>query len=336
MNNKIGVLLVNLGSPLSPSPKDVYRYLIEFLTDARVMDLPWWKRQLIVRGFIVPQRYRQSAKLYQQIWTDQGSPLIVHGYSVRDQLQTKLGEGYEVALAMRYQHPSIRQGLDQLRKKQVGELIVLPLFPQYASATTGSIYQKVMEEIGSWQSMPSLRFISNFADEPHFIQALAERGRQYELTRYDHILFSFHGLPEKQIVKGSPSHTCLSESCCFSRNKGNQLCYKAQCYATSRALVEALALKPGQFTLCFQSRLGNDPWIKPYASDVLKECAEKGYKNILVFSPSFVADCLETISEIGHEYAEEFRRFGGQRLDLVEGLNAHPSWIEALKSLVIQ
>ncbi len=334
MDKKIGVLLVNLGSPISPEPKDVYRYLIEFLMDARVIDFPWWKRLLLVRGVIVPKRYRQSAELYKKIWTDEGAPLIVHTQKVCDQLKAILGDSYEIVMAMRYQKPSIREGLHLLKKSKVSEIIILPLFPQYASATTGSIHQRVMNEIETWEAIPKLRFINSFADDPNFIQALAERGRDFNFADYDHILFSFHGLPESQIKKTSPDHFCLTQGCCEALSACNQFCYKAQCHRTSKALSEALSLQPNQYSVCFQSRLGSDPWIKPYTTDILKECAGRGQKRLLVFSPSFVADCLETISEISHEYAEEFRQMGGEVLDLVEGLNSHPLWIKALQNLI--
>ncbi|MBA3722462.1 MAG: ferrochelatase [Parachlamydiaceae bacterium] len=332
----IGILLVNLGTPNSPRPFDVFNYLNEFLTDERVIDFGWLKRQLFVRGVIVPFRFRQSAKLYESIWTEKGSPLLLHGIDVRNKLQEELGDEYFVSLGMRYQNPSIKSCLDELKMKHLKEIIIIPMFPQYSSATTGSVNAKIMEEIKYWEVIPKLTFINNFADHPGFINALCERARQYDIGSYDHILFSYHGLPERQIRKADKENKCLSRSCCKSLSEQNQHCYKGQCYATTRRLVEKLGLSENQYSVCFQSRLGRDPWIQPYTSDVIKNCSEKGWKNLLVFSPSFVADCLETISEIGHEYNVEFQKLGGERLQLVEGLNSHPKWIEGLKQIIVE
>lgn len=329
-----GLLLVNLGTPQSPAPKHVYRYLNEFLTDGRVIDLPWLKRQLLVRGLIVPLRYKQSAALYQKIWLSDGSPLLIHGQSVQKKLQALLGEQFKVVLSMRYQEPSIERGLDELKKANVEEMIILPLFPQYASATTGSVHQKVMDSLKHWPVIPKLTFINSFPDHPGFIEAFCERGRQYDFSNYDHILFSFHGLPERHIRKADCSGKCLKGNCCQTLENQNQFCYKAQCFATARAIAKGLKIRQSDYTVCFQSRLGSEPWIQPYTVDLVQECADKGQKRVLVFCPAFVADCLETICEISIEYAELFKELGGEHLQLVEGLNDHPAWINALRSIV--
>lgn len=337
MRNKlIGILLVNLGTPNSFKSGDVFRYLNEFLTDRRVIDIPWIQRQCLVRGFIVPTRYRQSSELYQRLWTNEGSPLLVHGKAVQQKLQESLGSQFKVVLAMRYQNPSIEKELEALKKLQIDSLIVLPLFPQYASATTGSVHQKIMEKIKNWEIIPKLTFINSFFDHPAFIDAFCTRAQQYDLSFYDHVIFSFHGLPERQILKADKSSTCLTSTCCQSICQKNAYCYKAQCYATARAIAKQLKINEKDHTVCFQSRLGKDPWIKPYTSDVLKQCATNGNKRLLVFSPSFVCDCLETICEISYEYQEEFIQWGGETLQLVEGLNSHPKWIEGLKNLVME
>lgn len=328
-----GVLLVNLGTPNSPKPSDVYRYLTEFLTDARVIDYPRWKRELLVRGIIVPFRFRQSAALYKKLWTSEGSPLLIHSQNDARLLQESLGPTYKVELAMRYQNPSIQKGLNSLRDSQVSEIIVLPLFPQYASATTGSIQQKVMEIVKEWPTIPKMTFISSYETDPRMIEAFCERGRKYPIESYDGVLFSFHGLPMRQIKKADCTNTCLSSKCCEKLEARNRHCYSAQCYATARAIAMSLSIK--NYQICFQSRLGNEPWLQPYASDILHECAAKGMKKLLVFSPSFVSDCLETTLEIGEEYAAEFIQAGGKSLQLVEGLNSHPLWIEALVQHVI-
>jgi len=333
---KRGVLLVNLGTPKSYQPKDVYRYLIEFLTDKRVIDLTWWRRQILVRGLIVPFRYKQSAEQYRKVWTEGGSPLLFHGRKVQQELQKVLGKDSVVSLGMRYQQPSITEGLEELRGQNVDEIIILPLFPQYASATTGSVYEEVMKQVQQWETFPKLVFINDFYDHPGVIQAFCARARQYTLSSYDRIIFSFHGLPERQIRKADRTGECLTKDCCKQICQTNQFCYKAQCHATARSIATELNLSVDQYRVCFQSRLGKAPWLQPYASDVLHDCAKAGDKRLLVFSPSFVCDCLETIYEISTEYQREFQEMGGEELKLVEGLNDHPLWINALKELVLQ
>lgn len=333
---KRGVFIVNLGTPKSYQSKDVFHYLNEFLTDSRVIDRPWLKRQLLVRGLIVPFRYKQSAEQYRRLWTKEGSPLLWHGQVVQEKLQQALGPSYHVVLAMRYQTPSIIEGLEKLRKEQIDELIVLPLFPQYASATTGSIHQKMMECLQSWYIFPKLVFINHFFDHPKFIDAFCARAKQYAFFSYDHFLFSFHGLPEKEIRKVDATGLCLSDRCCHHTCGKNRFCYKAQCFATAHAIAAQLELEENKYSICFQSRLGKEPWIQPYTSDVIRVCAERGCKRLLVFSPSFVCDCLETTIEISHDYHQEFKKWGGEELQLVEGLNDHPLWIEALQQIVLE
>jgi protoporphyrin/coproporphyrin ferrochelatase len=334
--SQAGLLIVNLGTPHSYQLKDVFKYLNEFLTDGRVIDFPWIKRQFLARGVIVPFRFRQSAQLYKQLWTEEGSPLLVHGKAVRDKLQEMLGDSFKVVLAMRYQNPSIASGLEELRQAGVKEIIVFPLFPQYASATTGSVHQKIMEHIKHWQVIPKMTFINSYPDHPSLVHAFYEVSRKYSISAYDHLLFSFHGLPERQLHKANPSKTCLQGECCQALNARNQFCYKAQCFATAYALADKLGLKKTDYTISFQSRLGKEPWIQPYTTDVLQACIEKGYKRLLVFCPAFVCDCLETTCEISHEYAAEFKKMGGEELQLVEGLNSHPAWIEAIRSIVLE
>jgi ferrochelatase len=307
----------------------VFRYLNEFLTDERVIDIPWWRRQLLVRGIIVPTRFRSSTKAYQAIWTKEGSPLMVHSLNLKRELQEKLGCGYRVEIAMRYQNPSIASGLNKL--KRFKEIIVVPLFPQYASATTGSVHQKVMECVGKWIQIPKITFIDSYYDHPHFIQAFADISQKYDIEAYDKILFSFHGLPVRQLVKGGCQ---WKGECCHSLTQGNQGCYSAQCYQTAYKIAEKLNLERGRYRVSFQSRLGKDPWMEPYTTDTLRQLRKEGAKKILVFCPAFVSDCLETIYEIGVEYAEEFKHLGGEKLDLVEGLNDHPSWVLALEQLI--
>ncbi len=329
-----GVLLVNLGTPASYRWGDVFRYLNEFLTDPRVIDLPWLKRQLLVRGLIVPFRCRQSARQYRAIWTEKGSPLLVHGEAVKEQLQIFLGPAFKVSLAMRYQHPSIYEGLEELRNAKVESLVVLPLFPQYASATTGSVHQKVMEVVSEWPVIPPLTLISDYFTHPLLIEAFCARARAHSLDAYDHVLFSFHGLPERHILRASPTGNCLTAGCCEALRINNRFCYKAQCHATAKAIAKGLSLPPSGYTVCFQSRLGKEPWLQPYLGTVLPFCIRQGWRKLLVLSPSFACDCLETTYEIAHEYAAQFEQLGGEKLQLVEGLNAHPLWIHALGAIV--
>lgn len=335
MDKKTGVLLVNLGTPDSFHPKDVRRYLVEFLTDARVIDVPWLWRQILVRGVIIPRRYKQSAACYAKVWTAEGSPLSVYSRHVKDELQISLGESYRVELAMRYRKPSIKQALATLLNENLQRLIVLPLFPQYASATSGSVHQKVMEIVKDFPVIPTITFVNKFFDHPAFIEAFSAAGARYPLAEYDHILFSYHGLPERHLVKADRQAWCFQEKgCCEKLCRKNETCYSAQCFATTQAIASKLNLSKERYSLCFQSRLGKDPWLQPYASETIRELAQTGKKKILVFCPSFVCDCLETLYEFGVEYAAEFKHAGGERLDLVRGLNDSKEWIKALQMIV--
>lgn len=333
---KTGVLLVNLGTPNSTSVPDVRKYLREFLMDGRVIDIPFLSRFLLVNGIIAPFRAPKSAKVYRNIWTDRGSPLKYFSQDLTVLVQESLGDQYIVELAMRYQNPSIEAGLNKLLDKSLKEIVVIPLFPQYASASTGSVQQEVMRIISQKQIIPSIRFISNFFDHPLFIASFVEIARKYMEDRFDHILFSYHGLPERQIKKGDCTQTCLiKENCCGSIHKDNYYCYRAQCFETTRLIAKGLTLEEHQYSVCFQSRLGSTPWIKPYADEVIPALAAKGKKRVLILVPSFVADCLETIEEVGQEYKELFENSGGEHWQMVESLNANASWVETVKQMVL-
>lgn len=331
MQRKKGILLVNLGTPHSPSPSDVHRYLIQFLTDEKVIDSPWLTRQLLVRGAIVPRRYREAARQYEEIWMPEGSPLLVYGKRVKEGLQQMLGDEYLVELAMRYQNPSIKQALDLMRG-EVDELLVLPLFPQYAEATTGSIIEEVERLLNKWDVKPDLRVIRQFPDDPGMIEAFAARVGEQDLSDYDHVLMSFHGLPERQLK--TAHRTCLANpNCCREWGDHNRNCYAAQCYATAKVLRKRLSLATRHSTVCFQSRLGRDPWIQPFTDSIIAAVARGGVKNLLVLCPAFVCDCLETLYEVRKTYSDLFREHGGETLHLVNGLNDHPKWIEALANM---
>ncbi|MBC8053962.1 MAG: ferrochelatase [Sphingobacteriaceae bacterium] len=334
---KQGVLLVNLGTPDSPSVSDVRKYLGEFLMDERVIDINPINRALLVKGIIVPFRSPKSAKIYKEVWTENGSPLLYYSIRQKEMLQEKLGNSYVVELAMRYQSPSIKTALDSLKKQQVDSIRVVPLFPQYASASTGSVIQKVMELVGKWQTIPDISFVNSFHNDEGMIEVFADNARKYNPDSFDHILFSFHGLPERQLIKADHSGKyCLqTPNCCSRLNDVNRFCYSAQSHDTARLIAEKLNLPKERYTVCFQSRLGNSPWKKPYTIEVLEELAKKGLKRLLVFSPAFVADCLETNIEIAREYHEEFRNWGGEKVQLVESLNDNPKWIDALEAIVL-
>lgn len=334
---KKGVLLVNLGTPNSPKRKDVYKYLKEFLLDARVIDVNPVLRNLLVRGIIAPFRSKESSKAYQELWTENGSPIKDFGYKLRDGVQEILGNNYKVVLSMRYQSPSIKEGLHKLiHKEMVDEITILPLFPQYASATTGSVYEEVMNCLKKEFTIPSIKFINSYPVNPKMIDIFVNNAEQMSIDRYNHFLFSFHGLPERQLRKSdlSKSHCLKAENCCNTPCEANKFCYSAQCHQTAHAIANKLGLSKDQYTICFQSRLGKDPWIKPYTSEVLDNKLTEGKDSILVFSPAFVADCLETTIEIGEEYKEEFIEAGGKKLDLVPSLNDNPEWFKVVAELV--
>lgn len=330
---KTAVLLVNLGTPDSPSTRDVRSYLRQFLNDPRVVDLPAPLRWALVNLIIVPFRAPKSAKIYQQLWTDQGSPILLHGQRVKSLLQQRLGEGYTVELAMRYKNPSIPDTLERLRKTNPDRILVVPLFPQYASASTGSAMQAVMDVVRDWWVIPDIRLISQYWNHPTLIHAWLERGRQYDWRDYDHVLFSYHGLPERQVDKVYDQGLCRDRDCEHEITDENAYCYKATCYGTTRLLAQGLGIPEEKYTTCFQSRL-DKKWLEPFADKLVEEHARQGAKKLLVFSPSFVADCLETTIEIGHEYQELFEEHGGEKVQLVESLNDHPAWIDTLEALV--
>jgi len=337
VKSKTGVLLVNLGTPDAPTYGAVYRYLKQFLLDKRVIDIPWLPRQLLVRGIIVPFRSRATSKLYKKLWLKDGSPLMIYGTQLTEGVQQLLGEDYVVELAMRYQNPSIESAVDKLLSQPISNVIVVPLFPHYASASTGSAHEEVMRVFSKQQAIPELKFINSFYDYEPMIDVFVENANKFDLASYDHVLFSYHGLPQRQLKKADRCNHCLqSEDCCETISEKNQFCYSAQCFATTAALAEKLNLPKEKYSICFQSRLGNDPWVQPYTTDVLKERAAAGDKRLLVFCPAFVSDCLETTVEVLDEYQEEWEEMGGEHLDLVESLNAHPKWIEAVKDLVLR
>lgn len=370
---KKGVLLVNLGTPDACNIKAVRRFLREFLLDPRVVDLPWIVRQILVNGIIVPFRAKKTTEAYQQIWSEKGSPLLVNNLQLTETLARALGEDYQVALGMRYGNPSIVSALKQL--KDCSSLFILPLFPQYAAATTGSVIEKIIQQVSklscpysrrpalyardpgkdlkfTW--IPRIKLVpekagtrtsdigvdlqirSSFYNDPLFIKSYAEKIKTMLKDKTDLLLFSYHGLPERQLKKSGCHVICLSH--CHPEKhsfEGSPLnCYRAQCYETSRLIAHQLGLSSEQYTVSFQSRLGSTPWIKPYTDEVLFELRKKEIKNIALISPSFVTDCLETLEEIDIRLREQWLTLGGESFTYVPALNDDPLWISALKEWI--
>jgi protoporphyrin/coproporphyrin ferrochelatase len=332
---KTGVLIVNLGTPDEPTWSAVSRYLKEFLTDRRVIDYPWLLRNFLVRGIIAPTRSVRVAKDYAELWTANGSPLKHYGEQVAAGVQELLGDDFSVELAMRYQNPSIESAIHRLLDQQVADIIVFPLFPQYASATTGSVHDEVMRVLRKEETIPNVRMINSYYDYQPMIDIYADNARQLDIDSYDHILFSYHGLPERYLKKADKCNHCLQKAdCCATIGLVNQFCYSAQCHATTRAIAKTLNIAPDRYTTTFQSRLGPETWARPYTIKVIEERAELGDKRLLVFSPAFVADCLETTMEIADEYQEEFVELGGEQIALVPSLNDDSRWIRIVADLV--
>ncbi|WP_058525728.1 ferrochelatase [Legionella erythra] len=322
---KQGLLLINLGTPDAPDTRSVRRYLREFLADRRVIDLPALIRYPLLYGLILPFRPRQSAQAYQAIWKEGGSPLLIHSRNLAAKLQSVLGDQCQVALGMRYGNPSIEEALQQLR--HCTHITVLPLYPQYSSAATGSSIENVLTLLAKKPVQPSLTIIRDFYNHPRFLAAQAQRIKPY-LDEHDYLLLSFHGVPERHL-KASGCEAICSNNCPLPA-AANQACYRAQCFATGQLLASRLGLPAGYYQIAFQSRLGKTPWIKPYTDEVLTELASQGIKRLAVACPSFVADCLETLEEIGLRAQLQWMKLGGEKLTVIPCLNDTPQWVESL------
>jgi len=324
---------VNLGTPESPTTSDVRTYLREFLMDPRVIDIPALRRWLIVNLLILPFRPRQSAAAYRKIWTDDGSPLLLHGRELQRKVQERAGDSVVVELAMRYGNPSIPAALDRLAAAGVRRIVVFPLFPQFSSAANGSAQQRVMEAAGERWNVPDLQFVPAFYDHPAFIDAAAKAARPViESGNPEKVYFSFHGLPERQILKSddSGSHCLQSKECCATIGDANRNCYRAHCYATARLLADRLDVPEDKRGVCFQSRLGRTPWIRPFTDELLAQDARAGVKRAVILSPAFVADCLETTEELGIRGVEIWTENGGETLALAPCVNANDTWADAV------
>ena len=332
--SKQGVLLVNLGSPDSPSPSDVRKYLREFLMDGRVLDAPWPIRFGIVHLAILPRRPKESAHAYQKVWTAEGSPLVATSKRVQARLQERLS--IPVKLAMRYQNPSIEDAINHLHYDGVEDLLLIPLFPHYAMSSYETAVVQV-KQVAARQA-PQMRMVVQppYYNDPDYITALAAGAEDVLKCDFDHLLFSFHGIPERHLRKSDPTggHCLKVKNCCEVPSPAHATCYRAQCFQTMRAFVKKAGVPIGKFSIAFQSRLGRDPWLTPYTDMELERLAKSGVKNLLVICPAFVSDCLETIEEIGMRGRETFVKAGGRDYTMIPCLNEHPLWIAALEKMV--
>jgi ferrochelatase len=336
---KRGLLLLNLGTPDAPESGPVRRYLREFLSDPRVVDIHPVGRWLLLNLIILPLRPAKSAEAYRKIWTKEGSPLLVYSRALTAAVAERLQGQYEVELGMRYGNPSIPDAIARLRARGVSDFTVLPLYPQEAASSSASSLARTYEVMGQGWDVPNVRAVPAFHSHPAFLDAFATVARPVIAeARADHVLFSFHGVPERHVKKSDPTgrHCLSSAGCCDALTEANRHCYRAQCFATARGLAERLGLgAQGEgWTVSFQSRLGRTPWVKPYTDVVLPELARRGVKRLAVMCPAFVADCLETLEEVGLRAREQFVEAGGESLTLVPSLNAHPSWVDAVVRLV--
>ena len=315
---RTGLLLVNLGTPDSPSRADVRRYLKEFLTDPRVVEgsrIAWW---LVLNGIILNTRPQKSAAAYGKIWTPQGSPLLYFTQLQRDALQQQLGDRVKVVMAMRYGKPSIAEGLAELKQDDCGRILVFPLYPQYSATTTGSVFDAVSKELQQWRWIPELRIINQYYDNPGYIGALADSVRTFQAANgtADKLLMSFHGLPRSYTEAGDP--------------------YASQCEQTASLLAAALDLEPSGWMMSYQSRVGPKEWLQPYTDKPLKQLAGQGVKKIQLICPGFAADCLETLEEIAMENRDVFLSEGGEEYQYIPCLNDSPPHIDALTQLINQ
>ena len=331
LKERIGLLLINLGTPDAPRPREVRRYLREFLSDPRVLDMPALLRFLLLELVILPRRPRASAEAYQKIWTTEGSPLLVHGRALAGKVQALLGDAVQVELAMRYGRPSIASALDRLAAAGVSRLTVFPLYPHYSSAATGSVIEEVERRAAGRWSAQDLRIVPPFYHHPAYIEARAELARPFLAPMPERVFFSFHGLPERQIRKGDPSgtHCLVRADCCAAIGPVNHSCYRAQCFAAARLLAERLGVPEERRIVCFQSRLGRSPWLTPNTDEVLAAEARRGVRRAVLI-PAFVTDCLETLEELAIRGVEVWRQNGGETLQVVPALNASDRFAEAV------
>lgn len=333
MNKKTAVILSNVGTPDEPKSGAVRRFLFYFLNDKYVIDLPWLLRKFLVNCIIIPFRIKKSTKLYERLWTEKGSPIIYHTEKLKEKLQKQLGNNFEVFIGMRYENPNYKKALREIKKGDFERIIMFPLFPQYAQSTTETAFVSADKEIKKLNISAEIVKINQFYDHPSFIQAFVDRAKKYDLSKYDHVLFSYHGLPNRQIEKCHPEIKVGDCDCTQSIPDHGKFCYRATCFATSRLIAKELGLKKTDYSDAFQSRLSKN-WLSPFSDELILEKLKEGKKNILVFAPAFVTDCLETVIEIGEDYNQLFRQNGGDKIQLVDSLNSSDSWVNAIIEII--
>lgn len=328
--DKKGVLLVNLGTPDSPSVDDVRKYLREFLMDPRVIDAPFLIRYAIVNFFILPKRPANSAEAYRKIWTSEGSPLLGHSKRILDSVKSRVS--IPVALAMRYGNPSVESAIKELVSNGINHVFVIPLFPQYAMSTFESAVNHIEKTIKKLGINIPLTIKEPFYNDSLYINALGERIKEFAKNSFDYVLFSYHGLPERHIRKADPTgqHCLKSPNCCETPSPAHRYCYRHQCLQTTKLVAEKLGLPESKYTTAFQSRLGMDKWLEPSTSVVLEDLPKRGVRNLHVVCPSFITDCIETLEEIGIRGRETFINAGGENFTLIPCLNDYPLWIDAI------
>ncbi len=339
-NKKTGILISNLGTPDAPETAPVRRYLAQFLMDPAVVDIPAIARWLLVHGIILRTRPSKSAEAYKKIWTERGSPLLFHTLDLADRVREIVGGETPVAVGMRYGNPSIEKAVDELVARGVERIVFLPLYPQYSLAATHSSVEEFKRVIRLKAPSLPVSIVEDFWSNEGFLESFVELGRPLlQSHAFDHVLFSFHGIPERHVIKVDASggqHCLKSVDCCERITQANAKCYRAQSFQTAHQLAARLGLARDRYTVSFQSRLGRTPWIKPYTDFVLDELVEKGVKRLIVYSPSFTADCLETIEEIAMRGREQFVERGGEELWLVPSLNSSPSWVRSVTAMATE
>jgi ferrochelatase len=329
---KKGILLVNLGSPKSTRVEDVKEYLDEFLMDERVIDYRWIFRALLVRGIILNTRPKKSAAAYETVWTKEGSPLVVYTEKIKTKLQPLVSVPVEIG--MRYSEPSIESGIRKLVEKGVEEIVVFPLYPQYAMSTTETVIEKAKEVQKATFPEVKLSFVPPFYNRDIYIDCLAESIKAKLPENFDVLQFSYHGVPERHLYKTDPTKTCNIDHCCQKEDlPAHPYCYRHQCYKTTELVAQKLGLTKEQYLVSFQSRLGKDKWIEPYTDATLQSLPNKGVKNLAICCPAFVSDCLETLEEISVEGKEEFLHSGGENFHYLPCLNDEDAWITVVKTL---
>lgn len=334
MKKSRALILVNIGTPDKPAKKEVRKFLSQFLNDGRVIDIPWLFRKILVNLVIIPFRVKKTTALYRKLWTDKGSPLLYYMKNLETKIRNEIPPDFDVFSVMRYGKPSLFSVLNEIRAGNYNEIVFLPLFPQFASSTTGSISELVFKKVSKWDVIPSIKFINQFFDHPDYLGSFAKLINSYNPADYDHIVFSFHGLPERQIDKTHPgidSKVCTCES---EFPEYGSSCYKACCYESMRLILKETGLAENSYSIGFQSRMSKN-WLSPFTDEIITALAKEGKKKILIIAPSFVIDCLETIVEIEGEYNELFLNEGGEKLTLVKSLNDNDFWVKGILRIAL-